>query len=79
MCKNKIATGESQEKLRKIGSEKIVFKGIVKRKLRRVEIGHNGQSCSSVGALGVVFFILKGTPSWIMQKTFDRHLSPNYW
>jgi hypothetical protein len=25
------------------------------------------------------FFNFKGTPSWILQKTFCPHLSPNYW
>jgi hypothetical protein len=45
-----------------------LFKGIVQRKLRWVEIGINRR----------VFFNFKGTPSRISHKTFCCHLSTNY-
>jgi hypothetical protein len=56
------------------------FEGIVQRKLRWVEIGINRQ-LHIVLVLGrwTFFFNFKGTPSWILQKRFCRHLSPNYW
>jgi hypothetical protein len=55
------------------------FKGIVQQKLIRVEIGTNLQVLLySVGALDI-FFSFKEPASWISQKMFCRHLSPDYW
>jgi hypothetical protein len=44
-------------------------------------VGRNWyQSTAIVLVLGrwTIFFNFKGTPSWILQKRFCRHLSPNY-
>ncbi len=55
------------------------LKGIVRRKLWWVEIIINRQVLLYCWDAGHFFFNFKGTPSRILQKTFCRHLSLNYW
>jgi hypothetical protein len=50
------------------------LKGIVQRKLRGVETMLNDGYCFSFVVLGIIS-IFKGTPSWILLKTFCRHYS----
>jgi hypothetical protein len=58
---------------------KCEFKGIVQRKLRWVEIDRYQSTGIALGLGRWTFvFKFKGTPSWILQKSFCHHLSPIY-
>jgi hypothetical protein len=50
--------------------DKKCFKGIVQRKLNWVEIVTMDRSCSSVGAMGILFLILKGNHQGFFKKRF---------
>jgi hypothetical protein len=56
-----------------------LLKGIVQRKLRWVQIGNNEQVLQKCWGAGRSFLILKRHHLGLCKKTFDRHLSPNYW
>jgi hypothetical protein len=54
------------------------LKGIVQRKLRWVENWYPSADIAQLLGRWTFFFYFKGQASWILQKMFCRHLSPDY-